>query len=147
MKRLSMNLLRLLIGIGFTFSLALSVTFTLLTLCDGTGDNLTLSRTEPHWEWLGGAIPSWLFLLFCWVCWRLLPAEKPIRMFPIMERGLESPIVTVVIALVCPLGLAAAVSHQILHRQAHDWLAIFLYGVGTIGAWSQAAQAWKHRRR
>ncbi len=86
LKRIGIGLLRLLIGLGFTFSLVIGVTLTLLTLCDGTGSNLTFSQTGPHWEWSIPAVVAFTVTLFCWLGWRCLPATKPNRRLPTFER-------------------------------------------------------------
>ena len=146
-RSLGMSILRLLIGLGFTASLVFGVILTMLTLFHGSGGDLVLNRPSLDWGWGGGAAAAWALTVFWWLCWRSLPPVKPTRMFPTLERGLNSLAMTVMSALICPLTLAGAVSHQILHHQAHDWFAIFLFGYGTLRSWSRLAQTWKHRRR
>lgn len=147
LNSLTIGFLRLLIGLGFTASLVFGVTLTMLTLFHGPGDSLVLNRPSFDWGWGGGAAAAWTLTVFWWLCWRSLPPVKPTQMFPTLERGLNSPAITVVGALICPLALAGAVCHQILNRHAHDWFAMCLSTYGTISSWSQLAQAWKHKHR
>ena len=69
LKRLGTDFLRLLIGLGFTFSLMAGVTLSLLTLFSGSGDSLVLNRPGlerpgPDWGWGGGAAIARALTLF-----------------------------------------------------------------------------------
>lgn len=156
LKQLGISLLRLLIGIGFTFSLVLGATLTMLALFHGPGDNLVLNRPSPDWGWGGGAAIAWALTLFWWICWRCLPAVKPAGLFLPLERSLQkSPSLFGIIlsaigttACICfALGLGLRLA---AHMAGASW-PYFLYwcflavtnGFGTLSGWKQ----WRSRRR
>ena len=152
-RKAGISLLRLLIGIGFTFSLVLGVTLTLLTFCDGSDNTLMLSRTGLDWGWGGGAAIAWALTLFWWLCWRCLPAVKPTKPFFLLSKGTgfskgaESRGMTIVTALLTTPLLASATYHLVMHRQTHEWLWVFVYGVAATSSWSQLFQDWRSKRQ
>lgn len=151
LRRLGVGFLRLLIGIGFTFSLAVGVTLTLLTFCDGTGNNLTLSRTGPHWEWSIPAVVAFTFTLFCWLGWRCLPATKPTRIFPTLERGLQTPVVVLVCVgcgfLLTAYGAFDMGAKLLLHSAGGSWTRLAFYFLSAVSDGLLIAAAWKQRKK
>lgn len=147
MKSLAVSLLRLLIGIGFTFSLALGVTLTMLTLCDGSGNNLTLSRTGLHWEWSGAAAVSWLVTALCWLGWRRLPAAKPTRAFPTLERWLQTPIFLILWATLNIFLVLDMVLRLASHPPGASWPQLGTRALMALPSCLWAVGAWKQWKR
>ena len=145
LKQLALSLLRLLIGIGFTLSLAIGVTLTQLTLCDGSGNTLTLNRTGLHWEWGGAAAISFAVTAACWLCWRRLPPVKPTRMFPTLERWMQG---TGFFA--CGAGIGAFLAFDmgarlLSHAAGARWAQFWYYAFIAVSNGLWAISAWRKR--
>ncbi len=127
MKRIALGLLRLLIGVGFTFSLVFGVALTMLTLFHGFGDNLILNRPGPDWGWGGGAATAWALTVFWWVCWRCLPPVKQKQLFPSLENLIQKPaspasIIIFVLGALCGCYLMLGEGLKLLvHAAGASW--------------------------
>ncbi len=150
LKRLGIGVLRLLIGIGFTFSLVIGVTLTLLTLCDSPGGNLTLSQTGPHWEWSIPAVTGLGLTLFFWLCWRLLPAVKPTQAFPTIERSFQIPGVVIACGfcgfLLKTFEAIEMGSRLFLHAPGGSEIYFAYYLLGAVCDGLLLGSAWKQQK-
>ncbi len=153
MKRIALGFLRLLIGVGFTFSLVLGATLTMLALFHGPGDNLVLNRPGPDWGWGGGAAAAWALTLFWRICWRCLPAVKPAGLFAPLERSVQKPafLANIIIPILATLSgcyfMLGEWLKLLVHAAGASWLH-FLWGslVALING-SAAFSRWKQWRR
>ncbi len=152
-RKAGLNLLRLLIGVGFTLSLVSGVTLTMLMLFDGNGNHLVLSRTGLHSDSVVGAAIAWALTLFWWICWRCLPAVKPMRLFPMLERLVQKPpslfgsIIWTVITTACicfTLGLGLQLA---AHAPGATWTQFIYWCFITVTNGQYAFSGWKQWRR
>lgn len=155
-RKAALNLLRLLIGVGFTFSLVFGATLTMLMLFDGNGNHLILNRPGPDWGWGGGAAIAWVLTLFWWVCWRCLPAVKPRPLFPPLKYSPQKPAFQVVIiipilAVLCGCYLMLGDGLELLvHTAGASWLHFLWVSSITVanGFWAFAGwRQWGRERQ
>lgn len=153
MKRFAIGTLRLLIGIGFTFSLVLGVVLTMLALFNGSGGNLVLNRPDPDWGWGGGAAIAWASTLFWWFCWRCLPAVKPKPLFPSLEYSLQKPVSPVsiiipILGVLCGFYLMLGEGLKLLiHTAGASWLHFLWVSSMAVSNGFWAFSGWKQWRR
>ena len=146
-------LLRVLIGVGFTFSLVLGVALTMLTLFSSTGNNLVLNRTSLDWGWGGGAAVAWASTLFWWFCWRCLPAVKPTLLFPSLERSQQKPasifsiLISAMITMACLCFVTGTGFRLATHATGASWPQFLCWSLLTVSNGWWTFLGWKQWQR
>ncbi len=149
LKRLGIGFLRLLIGLGLTFSLVAGVTLTLLTLFSGSGDNLVLNRPGPDWGWGGGAAIAWALTVFWWLCWRLLPPIQPTQISVLLNKWAGRPLgpwTATIVSVLSFFLLLDAGAKLALHSIEANWIYFGAWVLVTIVNGSSAVSAWRQQR-
>ena len=153
LKNVGLSLLRLFIGIGFTFSLVAGVVLTMLMVFHGSGDSLVLNRPGPDWGWGGGAAIAWALTRFWWICWRSLPAVKPAGLFLPLERSLQnssSPagILVSILGTLCGFFLMLDEGPKLLaHTAGASWPHFLWASSIAVSSGYGAFSSWKQRCR